>query len=226
MYVTLSIFVAPSINFLSIRRPISIPFSVKLISIIKNDPLNRFVLLGDGNIAKVRFNMRTDSDQESLWVAKWRDDIASYITKQQWSSPSIGMSYHEPVPKLCRRYCWKRTILKWPRECTLSIFEYSKMFITLRLHISHCRYRQYRIEYTKTVFPSPIRAAHWHIECRSSSEIRDYGSWFWSPCDNSHIPWRWTGNCWVCRTMACIDTCLFDIKMRHYWISSFASWIK
>ena len=105
MYVTPSIFVAPSINFLSVRRPISIPFSVKLLSIIKSDPLNRFVLQGDGNVAKVRFNMQTDPDQESLWVAKWRDDIASYITKQQWSSPSIGMSYHEPVPKLYRRYC-------------------------------------------------------------------------------------------------------------------------
>ena len=79
------------IDFLSVRRPISIPFSVKLISIIKSDPLNRFVLLGDGNVAKVRFNMQTDPDQEGLWVAKWRDDIASYITKQQWSSPSIGM---------------------------------------------------------------------------------------------------------------------------------------
>ena len=65
---------------------------MKLLSILKNDPLNRFVLLGDGNMAKVRFNMQTDLDQESLWVAKWRDDIASYITKQQWSSPSIGMS--------------------------------------------------------------------------------------------------------------------------------------
>ena len=80
-----------STNIFSVRRPISIPSSVKLISIIKSDPLNRFVLLGDGNIAKVRFNMQTDPDQESLWVAKWRDDIASYITKQQWSSPSIGM---------------------------------------------------------------------------------------------------------------------------------------
>ena len=83
-----------SIYFFSVRRPISIPSSVKLISIIKTDPLNRFVLLGDGNIAKVRFNMKTDPDQESLWVAKWRDDIAAYIMKQQWSSPLIGMWYH------------------------------------------------------------------------------------------------------------------------------------
>ena len=80
-----------SIYIFSVRRPISIPSSVKLLSIIKSDPLNRFVLLGDGNIAKVRFNMKTDPDQESLWVAKWRDDIAAYIMKQQWSSPSIGM---------------------------------------------------------------------------------------------------------------------------------------
>jgi hypothetical protein len=63
---------------------------VKLIYIIKSDPLNRFVLQGEGNVAKVRFNMQTDPDQESLWVAKWRDDIASFLTKQQWSSPSIG----------------------------------------------------------------------------------------------------------------------------------------
>ena len=34
--------------------------------------------------------MQTDPDQESLWVAKWRDDIAAFLTKQQWSSPSIG----------------------------------------------------------------------------------------------------------------------------------------
>ena len=63
---------------------------MKLIYIIKSDPLNRFVLQGEGNVAKVRFNMQTDPDQESLWVAKWRDDIASFLTKQQWSSPSIG----------------------------------------------------------------------------------------------------------------------------------------
>ena len=104
MYVTLSIFVAPSLNFLSVRRPISIPFSVKLLSILKNDPLSRFVLLGDGTNAKVRFKLLTDPDQESLWVAKWRDDIASYITKQQWSSPSIGMPYQKHVPKLYWRY--------------------------------------------------------------------------------------------------------------------------
>jgi hypothetical protein len=76
--------------FYSVRRPISIPSSVKLIYIIKSDPLNRFVLQGEGNVAKVRFNMQTDPDQESLWVAKWRDDIASFLTKQQWSSPSLG----------------------------------------------------------------------------------------------------------------------------------------
>jgi hypothetical protein len=74
----------------SVRRPNSIPSSVKLIYIIKSDPLNRFVLQGEGNVAKVRFNMQTDPDQESLWVAKWRDDIAAFLTKQQWSSPSIG----------------------------------------------------------------------------------------------------------------------------------------
>ena len=90
-------FIIPSTNtddhfsqFISVRRPISIPSSVKLIYIIKSDPLNRFVLQGEGNVAKVRFNMQTDPDQESLWVAKWRDDIASFLTKQQWSSPSIG----------------------------------------------------------------------------------------------------------------------------------------
>ena len=129
-----------SIYFFSVRRPISIPSSVKLLSIIKSDPLNRFVLLGDGNIAKVRFNMKTDPDQESLWVAKWRDDIAAYIMKQQWSSPSIGMWYHllfsyiilyyvmpcdlveGPLLKLYLPHFWKET--SWKTYFTFSVFEH------------------------------------------------------------------------------------------------------
>ena len=129
-----------SIYFFSVRRPISIPSSVKLLSIIKTDPLNRFVLLGDGNIAKVRFNMKTDPDQESLWVAKWRDDIAAYIMKQQWSSPSIGMWYHllfshiilyyvmrcdlveGPLLKLYLPHFWKET--SWKMYFTFSVFEH------------------------------------------------------------------------------------------------------
>ena len=68
-----------------------IPSSVKLIFIMKTDPLNRFILKGDGNAAKARYNMQTDPDQESLWVAKWRDDIATFLTKQQWSVPSVAL---------------------------------------------------------------------------------------------------------------------------------------
>lgn len=68
-----------------------IPSSVKLIFIMKTDPLDRFILKGDGNAAKARYNMQTDPDQESLWVAKWRDDIATFLTKQQWSVPSVAL---------------------------------------------------------------------------------------------------------------------------------------
>ena len=68
-----------------------IPSSVKLIFIMKTDPFNRFILKGDGNAAKARYNMQTDPDQESLWVAKWRDEIASFLTKQQWSVPSVAL---------------------------------------------------------------------------------------------------------------------------------------
>jgi hypothetical protein len=64
---------------------------VKLIFIMKTDPFNRFILKGDGNAAKARYNMQTDPDQESLWVAKWRDEIASFLTKQQWSVPSVAL---------------------------------------------------------------------------------------------------------------------------------------
>lgn len=68
-----------------------IPASVKLIFIMKTDPLNRFILKGDGNAVKVRYNMATDPNQESLWNAKWRDDLAIYLTKQQFSVPSSSM---------------------------------------------------------------------------------------------------------------------------------------
>lgn len=46
--------------------------------------------LGDGNAAKARYNMQADSYQESVWVDKWRDDIALFLIKQQWSIPSVG----------------------------------------------------------------------------------------------------------------------------------------
>mmetsp|Transcript_32125 Transcript_32125/g.30618 ORF Transcript_32125/g.30618 Transcript_32125/m.30618 type:complete len:787 (-) Transcript_32125:234-2594(-) len=75
----------------SVPRPARILSSVKLISIMKTDPLNRFILQGDGNAAKVRYNMQTDPDQESLWIAKWRDDIASLLNRQQWSGQSVGI---------------------------------------------------------------------------------------------------------------------------------------
>ena len=100
------------------------------------------------------------------------------------------------------------------------------IFVTLISYISNRRYRQYWIEHIKTVFPSSIRATNWYIECWSFSKIRDNGPWSWSPCYYSNIPGRWTWNCWICRTMACIDMCLFDIKMRYDRISSFACWIK
>jgi hypothetical protein len=35
--------------------------------------------------------MQTDPDQESLWIAKWRDDIASLLNRQQWSGQSVGI---------------------------------------------------------------------------------------------------------------------------------------
>ena len=34
--------------------------------------------------------MQADSYQESVWVDKWRDDIAFFLIKQQWSIPSVG----------------------------------------------------------------------------------------------------------------------------------------
>ena len=79
---------------ISVPRPIRIPTSVKLIFIMKTDPSNRFILKGDGNAAKARYNMQADSYQESVWVDKWRDDIALFLIKQQWSIPSVGMVSH------------------------------------------------------------------------------------------------------------------------------------
>ena len=39
--------------------------------------------------------MQADSYQESVWVDKWRDDIALFLIKQQWSIPSVGESMSE-----------------------------------------------------------------------------------------------------------------------------------
>ena len=114
---------------------------------------------------------------------------------------------------------------KHPGRCTL-LSQCLNIFVTLTSYISNPRYRQYWIEHIKTVFPSSIRPINWYIECRSLSEIRDYGPWSRSSCYYSNIPGRWTWNCRICRTMACIDMCLFDIKMRYDRISSFACWIK
>ena len=75
----------------SVPRPARIPSSVKLIFIMKTDPLNRFLIKGDGNAAKARYNMQIDPDQEGLWMNRWRDDIAAFMTKQQWASPTVGL---------------------------------------------------------------------------------------------------------------------------------------
>jgi hypothetical protein len=75
----------------SVPRPPRIPSSVKLIFIMKSDPLNRFIIKGDGNSAKARYNMQTDPEQEALWVGKWREDVALFLAKQQWSVPSVGL---------------------------------------------------------------------------------------------------------------------------------------
>ena len=95
-FIIFSIYLPPFLVF-SVPRPIRIPTSVKLIFIMKTDPSNRFILKGDGNAAKARYNMQADSYQESVWVDKWRDDIALFLIKQQWSIPSVGkwcISYH------------------------------------------------------------------------------------------------------------------------------------
>ena len=47
----------------SVPRPARIPSSVKLIFIMKTDPMNRFLIKGEGNAAKARYNMQTDPDQ-------------------------------------------------------------------------------------------------------------------------------------------------------------------
>ena len=95
-FIIFSTYLPPFLVF-SVPRPIRIPTSVKLIFIMKTDPSNRFILKGDGNAAKARYNMQADSYQESVWVDKWRDDIALFLIKQQWSIPSVGkwcISYH------------------------------------------------------------------------------------------------------------------------------------
>mmetsp|Transcript_1065 Transcript_1065/g.1187 ORF Transcript_1065/g.1187 Transcript_1065/m.1187 type:complete len:888 (-) Transcript_1065:21-2684(-) len=75
----------------SVPRPVRIPTSVKLIFIMKTDPSNRFILKGDGNAAKARYNMQADSFQETVWIDRWTDDIAIFLTKQQWAMPSVGL---------------------------------------------------------------------------------------------------------------------------------------
>ena len=75
----------------SVPRPARIPSSVKLIFIMKTDPLNRFLIKGDGNAAKARYNMQIDPDEEGRWMNRWRDDIAAFMTKQQWASPTVGL---------------------------------------------------------------------------------------------------------------------------------------
>jgi hypothetical protein len=65
---------------------------------MKTDPQNRFIIKGDGNAAKARYNMQTDPEQEVVWINRWRDDIAAFLSRQQWSSPSVGKLLLVAVP--------------------------------------------------------------------------------------------------------------------------------
>jgi hypothetical protein len=87
----LSLSLSPSLPlFLSLSLPLSLSLSIYL-SLLPLSPL------GDGNAAKARYNMQADSYQESVWVDKWRDDIALFLIKQQWSIPSVGTTRHSAV---------------------------------------------------------------------------------------------------------------------------------
>ena len=107
-----TIYLLPFLLF-SVPRPIRIPTSVKLIFIMKTDPSNRFILKGDGNAAKARYNMQADSYQESVWVDKWRDDIALFLIKQQWSIPSVGTlrDAFYSISYLINRKCLNRFVI-------------------------------------------------------------------------------------------------------------------
>jgi hypothetical protein len=73
----------------NVSRPYRLPSSVKLIDVLRTDPLNRFIITGEGNGIRAKYNFHLTEEQVSSLVEQWRDNICRFLTAQP---SSVGLS--------------------------------------------------------------------------------------------------------------------------------------
>lgn len=82
----------------NVSKPFYLPNTVKLLETLQTDPLNRFVLSGEGNNMRARRVFRVDEEEIIPYVDEWRDMIAQYLSFQKTPSTlsDIGSSVARP----------------------------------------------------------------------------------------------------------------------------------
>lgn len=73
----------------NVVRPHRLPTSIKLIDVLRTDPLNRFIITGEGNGIRAKYNFHLSEEQVASLVDQWRDNICRYLTCQP---NSVGLS--------------------------------------------------------------------------------------------------------------------------------------
>lgn len=73
----------------NVARPTRLPTSVKLIDVLRTDPSNRFIITGEGNNIRAKFNFHLNEDQIASLVEQWRESISRFLSTQ---STTVGLS--------------------------------------------------------------------------------------------------------------------------------------
>lgn len=82
----------------SVSKPFYLPTTIKLLETLQTDPLNRFVLSGEGNNMRARRVFRVDEEEILQYVDEWRDLIAQFLSFQKVPATlsDIGSSVARP----------------------------------------------------------------------------------------------------------------------------------
>jgi hypothetical protein len=89
----------------NVSRPYRLPSSVKLIDVLRTDPLNRFIITGEGNGIRAKFNFHLTEDQISCLVEQWRENISRFLSSQ---ASSVGLS--DIGSNVARPFCLPNSI--------------------------------------------------------------------------------------------------------------------
>jgi len=72
----------------AVIRPPSVPNSIKLLDVLKCDPLQRFLIVGEGNNIRAKLNFILNDEQMASVIDQWRDNISRFLSTT-WTTVSL-----------------------------------------------------------------------------------------------------------------------------------------